>query len=96
MSSEGDDMSAAMLQRNRLWLLKVENLTMVHLCRREIEREFGERLHLTAPDLLPRIRDYAGRSRNNDLRRLARPIVRLLNTPVDEEVDDSLVAILRH
>lgn len=78
-------------QRNRMWLLKVENLTMVHLCRREIEQEFGERLHLTAPDLLPRIRDYAGRSRNNDLRRLARPIVRLLNTPVGEEVDDGVI-----
>lgn len=87
----------ATTQRNRTWLLNVENLTMVHLCRRAIETEFGERLHLTAPDLLTRIRDYAGRSHNNDLRRLARPIIRLLNTPVGDEqtLDLSHIPTLR-
>jgi hypothetical protein len=73
-------------QRNKMWLLKVENLTIVRECRKHIQREFGIKLHLDADDLLQNIENYADRSKDPTLRRLSRPIARLLRgNPEDSE-----------
>lgn len=66
------------LQRNRTWLLRVENLAIVRRCRTLIRDEFGITLRLDAPDLLEQIQRYSSRSRVAELRQVAAPITREL------------------
>jgi hypothetical protein len=61
-------------QLTKSWLLKVENLSVVRACRRQIEEEFGVTLHLTAEDLVEQIQEYAHISNDPGLRHLARAI----------------------
>jgi hypothetical protein len=75
------------VQRNKMWLLKVENLTVVRECRRHIQKEFGVKLHLDADDLLESIQDYAGRSTDPTLRRLSRPIAHMLRGDFKNDSD---------
>lgn len=77
-------------QANKTWLLQVENLALVRECRRRISDEFGVKLQLSSDDLLDRIQDYADRSNDRVLQRLARPIALMLkhgddstNSPID-------------
>lgn len=66
------------VQANKTWLLEVDNLTLVRECRRRISDEFGVKLQLSSDDLLDRIQDYADRSHDSTLQRLARPIAKML------------------
>lgn len=59
---------------NKTWLLQVENLALVRECRRRISDEFGVKLQLSSDDLLDRIQNYADRSSDRVLQRLAQPI----------------------
>jgi hypothetical protein len=61
-------------QLTKTWLLKVENLSLVRACRRQIEDEFGVRLHLNEDNLLEQIQEYAYISGDPGLRRLAQVI----------------------
>lgn len=71
-------------QHHKNWLLRAENLNVVRQCRKCIMSEFGVVLHLDADNLLPRIEHYAALSSNPTLRRLVRPIVRLLHGSGDD------------
>lgn len=61
-----------MAGRDKDWLLRLENLSLVRDCRRLVQREFGIPLPLDADDLLERILAYGGRSAQPRLRRQAR------------------------
>ena len=63
---------------NKTWLLQVKNLTLVRECRRLISDEFGIKFQLSSDDLLDHIQEYAERSSDPVLQRLARPIAALL------------------
>lgn len=70
--------SSANVKAQKTWLLEVDNLALVRECRRRISDEFGVKLQLSSDDLLDRIQEYANRSEDTVLRRLARPIAALL------------------
>jgi hypothetical protein len=61
-------------QLTKNWLLKVENLSLVRACRKQIEEEFGVTLHLTSEDLVEQIQEYAYISCDPALRQLARTV----------------------
>lgn len=84
-------------QANKTWLLQVENLTLVRECRRRISDEFGVKLQLSSDDLLDRIQDYADRSHDRVLQRLARPIALMLKsgeTPSQKSIDLSNIPVV--
>lgn len=70
--------AGASVQANKAWLLQVNNLALVRECRRRIIDEFGVRLQLSSDDLLNRIQNYADRSNDRVLQRLAQPIAQML------------------
>ena len=72
--------AGASVQANKAWLLQVENLAVVRECRRRISDEFGVKLQLSSDDLLDRIQNYADRSNDRVLQRLAQPIAQMLKT----------------
>jgi len=84
-------------QANKTWLLQVENLALVRECRRRISDEFGVKLQLSSDDLLDRIQDYADRSNDRVLQRLARPIALMLKNgedPNSHSIDLSNIPIV--
>lgn len=52
------------------WLMQYRILRLVNQCRRLIQSEFGEKLHLTDDALREILAQFAGRSRNQALQRV--------------------------
>lgn len=52
---------------DRSWLMNPELLKLFHECRRQIQSEFGVRLHLTEENLEQNLADYVSRTRSAHL-----------------------------
>jgi hypothetical protein len=71
------------------WLMQYRILRLVNQCRRLIQSEFGEKLHLTDDTLREMLAQFAGRSRNQALQRVYAELRLAL---IDLEGPDELVS----
>jgi len=71
-------MDKVLLNRCRNWMLRAENLSIVRECRRLVQKEFGVTLHINDERMLEKICEFAARSQERSLQRVALPIERLL------------------